>query len=68
MAQKVYNRVKAILAEEGMSSKKLADLLNVSEQTVSRWCTNTRQPSIEMLYEIATVLKRNVKDFLVSNK
>lgn len=65
MAKKVYNKIKAILAEEGKSNKELADLLDVSEQTVSRWCTNTRQPSIEMLYEIGRVLKRDVRDFLV---
>lgn len=65
---RVYNKIKAIIAEEGKTSKELADLLNVSEQTVSRWCTNARQPSIEMLYEIAKVLKRDVRDFLVPNR
>ena len=68
MAKKIYNKIKAILAEEGKSNKDLADLVNVSEQTVSRWCTNTRQPSIEMLFEIARVLKRDVRDLLVPNK
>jgi len=65
MAKRVYNKVKAILAEVGKSNKELADMLSVSEQTVSRWCTNSRQPSIEMLYEIAKVLKRDVRDFLI---
>lgn len=68
MAKKVYNRIKAIIAEEGKSNKELAELLKVSEQTVSRWCTNSRQPSIEMLYEIARVLRRDVRDFLIPNK
>jgi putative transcriptional regulator len=65
--RKVYNKIKAIIAEEGKSNKELADLLKVSEQTVSRWCTNARQPSIEKLYEIAKALKRDVRDFLVPN-
>lgn len=68
MAKKVYNKIKAIIAEEGKSNKELAELLHVSEQTVSRWCTNSRQPSIEMLYEIAKVLRRDVRDFLVPSK
>jgi putative transcriptional regulator len=68
MAKKVYNKIKAIIAEEGKSNKELAELLKVSEQTISRWCTNTRQPSIEMLYEIARVLRRDVRDFLVPSK
>jgi putative transcriptional regulator len=66
MSKRIYNRIKAILAEEGKSNKELATLLGVAEQTVSRWCTNSGQPSIEMLYEIARVLKKDVKDFLIS--
>jgi putative transcriptional regulator len=65
MTKIIYNKIKAILAEEGKSNKELAEMLKVSEQTVSRWCTNSRQPTIEMLYKIAKVLKRDVRDFLV---
>ena len=68
MKKKVYNRIKAVLAEEGKSNKELAALLKVADQTVSRWCTNSGQPSLEMLYEIAKVLKRDVRDFLVPPK
>ena len=65
MSKRIYNRVKAVLAEKGISNKELAELLNLSEQTVSRWCTNTRQPSVEALYEIAEVLKINVRELLI---
>jgi putative transcriptional regulator len=68
MKKKVLNRIKAVLAEEGKTNKELADQLKVAEPTVSRWCTNKQQPSLEMLYDIAKVLKRDVKDFLVSSK
>lgn len=68
MAKKVFNRIKAVLAEEGKTNKELADQLNVAEPTVSRWCTNTQQPSIEMLYAIAKALKRDVRDFLIGLK
>jgi putative transcriptional regulator len=68
MAKKVFNRIKAVLAEEGRTNKELADQLKVAEPTVSRWCTNTQQPSIEMLYAIAKVLKRDVRDFLIGLK
>ena len=34
--------------------------------TVSKWCTNVSQPSIETLVEIARVLEVDVKDLLVS--
>jgi putative transcriptional regulator len=66
MAKRKYNRLKAILAEQGKSNKELAELLQLSEQTVSRWCTNSRQPSVEMLYEIARVIKIEVRDLLIS--
>jgi len=68
MSKKSFNRIKAVLAEEGKSNKDLAALVGVAVQTVSRWCTNSGQPSIEKLYEIAKVLKRDVRDFLVPNR
>jgi putative transcriptional regulator len=68
MKKQILNRIKAVLAEEGKTNKELADQLRVAEQTVSRWCTNTQQPSLEMLYHIAKALKRDVRDFLVPNK
>ena len=67
MAKKKYNRIKAILAEQGRSNKELAALLDLSERTVSRWSTNGRQPSVEMLYEIAKVLKVEVRELLVAS-
>jgi putative transcriptional regulator len=68
MPKIIYNRIKAILAEEGKSNKELAALLKVADQTVSRWCTNSGQPSLEMLYKIARELKRDVRDFLVPTR
>ena len=67
MAKRKYNRIKAILAEQGKSNKELAALLDLSERTVSRWSTNGRQPSVEMLYEIAKVLKVEVRELLVAS-
>lgn len=68
MKKLILNRIKAVLAEEGKTNKELADQLRVAEPTVSRWCTNTQQPSLEMLFEIAKGLKRDVRDLLVPNK
>ncbi|MFC0776010.1 helix-turn-helix transcriptional regulator [Terrimonas alba] len=61
-----YNRIKAALAEKKVTNKKLASQLSVEPQTVSRWCTNQNQPSIETLYEIAKALKIDIRDLLVS--
>ena len=63
-----YNRIKAVLAERNISSKDLAKHLNKTESTVSRWCTNDVQPSVEMLYEIAKFIDVDIRELLVSTK
>jgi putative transcriptional regulator len=67
MARKnpVFNRIKAALAEKGITNKELAELLDISDQTVSKWCTNNRQPSVEMLFEVGKVLKVDPRSLLV---
>ena len=62
--KRVYNRIKAHLALKRVKNKVLAHHLKVSEQTVSKWCTNNSQPSIPELYSIAEYLKMNVYDLL----
>jgi putative transcriptional regulator len=68
MKKKQYNRIKIILAEKGVTNKKLAEALDVAQPTVSRWCTNDMQPSIETLYRIAFYLKIDVRELLTSAK
>lgn len=68
MKKKALNRIKVILAEESRTNKDLAEHLSVAEPTVSRWCSNRQQPSLETLYEIAGLLKRDVRDFLVPSR
>ena len=55
------NRLKIVLAEQNKTGKWLAEQLQKNEATISRWCSNTSQPSLEMLVKIATVL--NVLDY-----
>jgi putative transcriptional regulator len=63
--KKVYNRIKAVLAEQGKTNIWLAETLNKHRTIVSRWCTNDVQPSAETLIEIAHVLNVPVEDLLV---
>jgi len=60
-----YNRLKVVLAEKGVTNKKLAQALQVAQSTVSHWCTNDMQPSIETLFHIAGYLKVEARDLLV---
>ncbi|SIN79917.1 helix-turn-helix transcriptional regulator [Chitinophaga niabensis] len=56
MATMYYNRIKVVLMEKKRTAKQLAQHLEVDAGTVSRWCQNKNQPSISMLYRIATYL------------
>ncbi|MFD0749211.1 helix-turn-helix transcriptional regulator [Mucilaginibacter calamicampi] len=60
------NRIKIVLAEHSKTSKWLAKELGKSESTVSRWCTNEIQPSVETLAQIARVLQIDIKVLLNS--
>ena len=62
------NRLKIVLVEKKRTGKWLAKVLKKNEATISRWCTNESQPSIETLFEIAKVLDIDVKDLLVNSK
>ena len=62
------NRMKAVLVEKQLTSKWLAQKLGKSENTVSRWCSNRVQPSLENLVEIANVLDIEVRMLLSSTK
>lgn len=62
------NRLKVILAEKEKTNKWLAEKLGKSEVTVSRWCTNEVQPSLDTLTEIAQLLKIDIKELLNSTK
>ena len=61
------NRLKVVLVEQEKTGKWLSEQLGESNCTVSKWCSNTVQPDLKTLNEIADVLKVDVKDLLVSN-
>ena len=50
------NRLKVILAEKKRTNKWLAEQLGCAPTTVSKWCTNSSQPSLEMIEKIANLL------------
>ena len=58
------NRIKVVLVEQNRTVKWLAEQLQKNEATISRWCSNTSQPSLEMLVKIATVLNVEPKDLI----
>ena len=64
MSNKKINRIKVMLAEKEKTNKWLAEQVVKDPATISKWCTNTAQPSLEMLLQIAKVLNVEVKDLL----
>jgi len=51
------NRLKVVLAEQ----------IGKSNCTVSKWCSNSVQPDLKTLNDIANVLNIDVKDLIVSS-
>jgi len=64
---KDINRLKVVLAEKKRTNKWLAKQLGKDPATVSKWCTNTTQPSLETLVKIAKALDVQVQDMLAKN-
>jgi len=61
---KDINRLKVVLAEKKRTNKWLAEQLGKDKGTVSKWCTNTLQPNLETLRQIAICLEVDMKDLL----
>lgn len=59
-----YNRLKSVLAEKGKTSRWLSEQIDKNENTISRWCVNKSQPSLEQLNTIARVLEVDVRDLI----
>lgn len=64
---KSINRLKVVLAEKGYTNKWLAEQLGKDPATVSKWCTNTAQPSIETFLKIAELLDVKFLDLIRDN-
>ena len=61
---KDLNRLKVVLAEQKKTGKWLAEQLGKDPSTVSKWCSNKMQPSLEMLSQTAKVLNVETKDLI----
>lgn len=62
-----FNRLKVVLAEQQKTGKWLAGKIGKSNCTVSKWCSNSVQPDLKTLNEIANTLEIDVKDLIVSS-
>ena len=58
------NRIKEVLKDKGIKQVWLAERLGKSYNMVNGYVTNKRQPSIEVLFEIAKLLQVDAKELL----
>lgn len=68
MTKKNLNRIKVVLAENERTNKWLAEKLKKNPVTISQWCSNITQPSLETLAAIAKVLDVDISELLNRTK
>ena len=61
---KDLNRLKVILAEKKKTNLWLSRELGCAPTTVSKWCTNSSQPPLEMLMKTAKLLDVEIMDLI----
>lgn len=67
MENKQLNRIKVVLVEKRRTGVLLAEQLGVSPVTISKWCSNTTQPTLQTLDKIAELLEIDMRELLTSN-
>ncbi len=64
--EKPMNRIKEVLEERGIKQTWLADKIGKSFCIVNSYVCNRKQPSLEVLFEIAKHLNVNPKELIKS--
>lgn len=64
MEAKNLNRLKVVLAEKNRTNKWLAEQLGKDPATVSKWVTNSAQPNLENLMDIARCLEVEINELV----
>ena len=64
MEDKDFNRIKVVLVEHKRIARWLSEALGKDPATVSKWCTNTTQPSLETLFKISELLQVPVLELI----
>lgn len=62
--ERKINRIKTMLVDKGKTNKWLATQLGKDPATVSKWCTNAAQLTLETMMQIAKLLEVQVDDLL----
>ncbi len=63
-AKKIGTFLRELRKEKGLTQEQLAEVLNVSGRTISRWETGTNMPDLSVLIQIAEFYEVEVKEIL----
>lgn len=66
--KRTLNRIKSVLADKDKTNLWLAEKLGKNKSTISKWCTNDQQPTLETLFDIAEALEVSVCELLIVRK
>lgn len=58
------DNIKALLEERGMSQRELAEMIGVTNVTMSRWINGQRQPTAYALLRISRVFGKSVEELM----
>ena len=62
--QKIGTFLKELRKEKELTQEQLAEMLNVSRRTVSRWETGSNMPDLDLLTEMADLYQVDLRDLL----
>lgn len=58
------NKLKYYRKANKMTQKKLAELVNVTQQAVQRWENGSREPTLQNLYDLCRILNISVDELI----
>ena len=64
--KRILNRIKGVLADKNKTNLWLSEKLGKDKSTISKWCTNDQQPTLETLFDIAEILKVEVCELIAT--
>lgn len=64
MEQQIGDRILTLMAQQGYTQKKLANMVGVTEAAMSRYIRNLREPRLEVVAKLATTLHTTC-DYLI---
>ena len=62
--QKIGSFLKELRKEKNLTQEQLAETLNVSRRTISRWETGSNMPDLDLLIEIADLYQVDLRELL----